>query len=170
MQLSVLTDKTWLVRPTLQPEQPTTLINYFQHHLIFLLRGIFDSGYKYTYDRFNKKFVYIPTNADVAGLMTRTAIVAYPWFSPAGQQRGVINNATKLAYNPSKAQRDRLYPKRINSSSSLHLVSAPCSSVTRLLLDMLLHSTESTFAACSSQLSKHLREQQKHNSLNSTMS
>ena len=31
--------------------------------------------------------------ADVAGLMHRTSIVAYPWFSPAGQQSGVINNA-----------------------------------------------------------------------------
>jgi hypothetical protein len=77
--------------------------------------AVFDSGYKYTYDRFNNKFRYIPCNADVAGLMVRTAIVAYPWFSPAGQQRGVLNNAIKLAYNPNKTQRDRLYPLRINS-------------------------------------------------------
>ena len=47
--------------------------------------------------------------------MCRTNITSYPWFSPAGQQRGVINNAVKLAYNPSKSQRDRLYPQRINS-------------------------------------------------------
>ena len=65
------------------------------------------------YDRFNNEFRYIPCNGDVAGLMTRTNIVAYPWFSPAGQQRGVINNAVKLAYNPSKSQRDRLYPARV---------------------------------------------------------
>ena len=77
--------------------------------------AVFDSGYKYTYDRFNNKFRYIPCNADVAGLMCRTNIVAYPWFSPAGQQRGILNNAIKLAYNPSKAQRDQLYPLRINS-------------------------------------------------------
>jgi hypothetical protein len=77
--------------------------------------AVFDSGYKYTYDRFNNKFRYIPCNADVAGLMVRTSIVAYPWFSPAGQQRGVLNNAIKLAFNPSKAQRDRLYPLRVNS-------------------------------------------------------
>ena len=77
--------------------------------------AVFDSGYKYTYDRFNDRFRYIPTNADVAGLMVRTSITAFPWFSPAGQQRGVINNAIKLAYNPSKAQRDLLYPLRINS-------------------------------------------------------
>jgi len=77
--------------------------------------AIFDSGYKYTYDRFNNKFRYIPCNADVAGLCVRTSIFAYPWFSPAGQQRGILNNAIKLAYNPNKAQRDQLYPVRINS-------------------------------------------------------
>jgi hypothetical protein len=74
--------------------------------------AIFDSGYKYTYDRFNNKFSYIPCNADVAGLMVRTSMFAYPWFSPAGQQRGVLNNAIKLAYNPNKAQRDQLYPAK----------------------------------------------------------
>ena len=76
---------------------------------------IFDTGYKYMYDRFNNKFRYVPCNGDVAGLCVRTSIQSYPWFSPAGQQRGVLNNAIKLAYNPTKAQRDRLYPKRINS-------------------------------------------------------
>ena len=77
--------------------------------------AVFDSGYKYTYDRFNNKFRYIPCNADVAGLMVRTGILAFPWFSPAGQQRGILNNAIKLAYNPSKSQRDQLYPVRVNS-------------------------------------------------------
>jgi hypothetical protein len=77
--------------------------------------AIFDTGYKYTYDRFNNLFRYVPCNADVAGLCVRTSIASYPWFSPAGQQRGVLNSAIKLAYNPSKAQRDQLYPKRINS-------------------------------------------------------
>jgi hypothetical protein len=80
--------------------------------------AIFDSGYKYTYDRFNNKFRYIACNADVAGLCVRTSIVAYPWFSPAGQQRGILNNAIKLAYNPNKAQRDQLYPLRINAISN----------------------------------------------------
>ena len=77
--------------------------------------AIFDSGYKYTYDRFNNLFRYIPCNPDIAGLMCRTNIIAYPWFSPAGQQRGILKNAIKLAYNPDKAQRDALYSARINS-------------------------------------------------------
>jgi hypothetical protein len=77
--------------------------------------AVFDSGYKYTYDRFNNLFRYIPCNADVAGLMTRTNVTAFPWYSPAGQQRGLINNAIKLAYNPSKDQRDLLYTARVNA-------------------------------------------------------
>tara|TARA_X000000950_G_scaffold218213_1_gene262604 strand:+ start:1 stop:909 length:909 start_codon:yes stop_codon:yes gene_type:complete len=94
--------------------QTLNLINYFGP-LQSSSYATFDSGYKYQYDRFNNQFRYVPANADVAGLMVRTNLVAFPWFSPAGQQRGVINNAIKLAYNPTKAQRDRLYPKRINS-------------------------------------------------------
>ena len=77
--------------------------------------AVFDSGYKYTFDRFNNQFRYIACNADIAGLMVRTGITAYPWFSPAGVQRGVLNNAVKLAYNPNKSQRDLLYSDRINS-------------------------------------------------------
>jgi len=75
---------------------------------------VFDSGYKYMYDRFNNAFRYVPCNADVAGLMMRVNINSYPWFSPAGQQRGILNNAIKLAYNPTKPQRDQLYTQRVN--------------------------------------------------------
>ena len=103
-----------LVGITNTDTQTDNLINYFSS-LSSSSYAIFDSGYKYTYDRFNNKFRYIPCNGDIAGLMCRTNIVAYPWFSPAGQQRGIINNAIKLAYNPDKAQRDKLYPQRINS-------------------------------------------------------
>jgi hypothetical protein len=103
-----------VVNVTNTETQTNNLIDFFSV-LSSSSYAVFDTGYKYTYDRFNNKFRYIPCNGDVAGLMCRTNIVAYPWFSPAGQQRGIINNAIKLAYNPNKAQRDRLYPKRINS-------------------------------------------------------
>jgi hypothetical protein len=95
-------------------EQTDKIIEFFSP-LSSSSYAVFDTGYKYTFDRFNNKFRYIPCNADIAGLMVRTNIESYPWFSPAGQQRGVLNNAIKLAYNPNKAQRDRLYPLRINS-------------------------------------------------------
>ena len=76
--------------------------------------AVFDTGWKYVYDRFNNAFVYVPCNPDIAGTMVRTEITSFPWFSPAGVQRGAINDAIKLAYNPSKAQRDNLYGERIN--------------------------------------------------------
>jgi hypothetical protein len=76
--------------------------------------AVFDSGHKYTYDRFNSQFLYLPCNSDIAGLMARTSIIQYPWYSPAGANRGVINNAIKLAYNPSQSQRDSLYSNAIN--------------------------------------------------------
>ena len=103
-----------LIGVTNTTTQTNNLVQYFSS-LASSSYAVFDSGYKYTYDRFNNRFRYVPCNADVAGLMTRTNIVAYPWFSPAGQQRGVLNNAIKLAYNPTKAQRDQLYPLRVNS-------------------------------------------------------
>jgi len=76
--------------------------------------AVFDSGYKYMFDRFNSRFVYVPLNADIAGCMCRTTINDFSWFSPAGSKRGVINGAVKLAYNPSQAQKDVLYSNRIN--------------------------------------------------------
>ena len=76
--------------------------------------AVFDSGHKYTYDRFNSQFLYLPCNSDIAGVMARTSIVQYPWYSPAGANRGVINNAIKLAYSPSQSQRDSLYSNAIN--------------------------------------------------------
>ena len=77
--------------------------------------GVFDSGYKYMYDRFNESFRYVPLNGDIAGTCARTDLTQFPWFSPAGTSRGAILNAVKLAYNPGKKQRDILYSNRINS-------------------------------------------------------
>ena len=94
--------------------QTNNLLEYFSP-LTSSSFATFDSGYKYMFDRFNNQFRFVPTNGDTAGLMVRTAIESFPWFSPAGEQRGVINNAIKLAYNPTKDQRDLLYPQRINS-------------------------------------------------------
>jgi hypothetical protein len=94
--------------------QTSNVNKFFNGITLSTSYGVFDSSWKYTYDRFNNQFVYIPCNADVAGMMVRTTLENYPWYSPAGQQRGVLNNAIKLAYNPSKAQRDSIYPNRIN--------------------------------------------------------
>ena len=76
--------------------------------------AVFDSGYKYMYDRFSNTFRYVPLNGDIAGICARNDIDNFPWFSPAGTTRGAVLNAVKLTYNPSQAQRDRLYSSRIN--------------------------------------------------------
>ena len=99
-------------------DQTNNIVKFFSS-LTSSSFAFFDSGYKYTYDRFNNQFRYIPTNGDIAGLMVRTEIDQFPWYSPAGQQRGVLNNAIKLAFNPNKSQRDSLYEARVNSIITL---------------------------------------------------
>ena len=75
---------------------------------------VFDSGYKYMYDKYNDVYRFVPLNGDTAGLCANTDTVADPWFSPAGYSRGNIRGAIKLSYNPQKADRDILYKARIN--------------------------------------------------------
>ena len=75
---------------------------------------VFDSGYKYIYDKYNDVYRYVPCNGDVAGLCLQTTEVSEPWFSPAGFQRGILRNAIKLAFTPTQTQRDKLYAARIN--------------------------------------------------------
>jgi len=75
---------------------------------------VLDSGIKYTYDRFNDKYRYVGCNGDVAGLCVSTSAILDDWFSPAGTNRGGLQNVVKLAFNPNKAQRDDLYTNRVN--------------------------------------------------------
>ena len=76
--------------------------------------AVVDSGYKYMYDRYNNVYRYIPMNGDIAGLCARTDLERDPWWSPAGFNRGQINNVVKLRFNPAQADRDLLYPNGIN--------------------------------------------------------
>ncbi|MBT4995834.1 MAG: hypothetical protein HOM88_05120 [Hellea sp.] len=69
-----------------------------------------DSGYKYRYDKYNDQYRWVPLNGDMAGLASRVEV----WESPAGFRKGLIKNVVKLAFNPSKAQRDQLYSHGIN--------------------------------------------------------
>ena len=80
---------------------------------------MFDNTWKYVYDRFADKYRYIPCCGDTAGLCAATTANGLPWFSPAGLNRGAIKGAIKLAYSPTKSERDSLYQKRINPITSL---------------------------------------------------
>lgn len=79
-----------------------------------------DSSYVATYypwiqynDIDNNVRVFIPPTGEVVRAMAFTDNVKFPWFAPAGLQRGVTN-ATKSKYKMSQDARDILYSGRIN--------------------------------------------------------
>ena len=76
--------------------------------------AVMDSGWKYMYDSYNDKFRWVPLNADIAGIVARTEESTGPFFSPAGMNRGRVQGVVKLALNPNKADRDKLYSVSIN--------------------------------------------------------
>ena len=76
--------------------------------------AVMDSGWKYQYDKYNDVYRYVPLNADTAGLMVQTDSTRDPWYSPAGFNRGNVKNVIRLAYNPTKGDRDQLYKKGVN--------------------------------------------------------
>ena len=76
--------------------------------------AVMDSGWKYQFDKYNNLYRWVPLNGDIAGLCVRTDFERDPWFSPAGFNRGRIKNAVKLAWNPTKAERDDLYKIGVN--------------------------------------------------------
>lgn len=75
---------------------------------------VFDSGYKYQYDKYSDIYRWVPLNGDVAGLCVYTDNTRDPWYSPAGFNRGNVKNVIRLAWNPTQADRDLLYSNRVN--------------------------------------------------------
>ena len=98
----------------LTPAQQLTNTISFMDNISSSSYVVLDSGIKYTYDRFNDKYRYIGCNGDVAGACVSTSAAQDDWFSPAGLNRGGLQNVVKLAFNPNKAHRDDLYTSRIN--------------------------------------------------------
>jgi phage tail sheath protein FI len=76
--------------------------------------SVMDGNWKYQYDRYNDVYRWVPLNGDIAGLCVNTDSTRDPWYSPAGYNRGHIKNAVKLAFNPTKANRDDMYQDGIN--------------------------------------------------------
>ena len=111
-------DKSNVVGVSDSGTQTTNIVEFFDT-FPSTSYAVFDSGWKYLYDRFADKYRWIPCNGDTAGLCASTTANGDPWFSPAGLNRGGIKNAIKLAYSPKKSERDTLYQKRINPITSL---------------------------------------------------
>jgi hypothetical protein len=79
-----------------------------------------DSNYACTYfpwiqmrDTQNNVNIYIPPTGEVVKAMAFTDNTSFPWFAPAGLQRGTTD-ARKSQYKMSLAARDILYAGRIN--------------------------------------------------------
>ena len=94
--------------------QETTLITAWSSSLTQSSYVFADSGWKYQYDKYNNVYRWIPLNGDIAGLCVSTDTARDPWYSPAGFNRGAIKNAIKLAWNPSKSDRDTIYSAGVN--------------------------------------------------------
>jgi hypothetical protein len=119
-----------------------------------------DSGYKYRYDKYNDVFRWVPLNGDMAGL----ASLVQPWESPAGYRKGRVRNVIKLAFNPTKTQRDQLYGKDVNPvitqtgqgtilfGDKTGLGTATGSAFTRINVRRLFLTVEKTIATISAQL------------------
>jgi len=107
-----------VVGVTSSATQTNNVVDFFSN-LASTSFGVFDNTWKYIYDRFADKYRYVPVCGDVAGLCAATTANGLPWFSPAGLNRGAIRNAVKLAYSPTKSERDKLYQNRINPVTSL---------------------------------------------------
>ena len=105
--------RTDVINSSTSTKKTDNIVNFF-NTIASSSYAIFDSGYKYVYDKYNDTYRYVPCAADVAGLSISSTINSETWFSPAGYNRGNLRNAAKLAYSPRKSERDRLYTARVN--------------------------------------------------------
>ena len=71
-----------------------------------------DGNYKYQYDTHNDCYRWMPLNGDTAGLFAYIDAAEDPWMSIGGRQ---IRNCIKLAFYPSKADRDVLFNAGVNA-------------------------------------------------------
>ena len=58
--------------------------------------------------------LFIPPSGEVLRVMALTDKIAFPWFAPAGLNRGLIPSAKQVRKKFSEPERDILYPARIN--------------------------------------------------------
>ena len=65
------------------------------------------------YDSSNKRYLDLPVTKDVVRNMAATDNNSYPWFAPAGIERGNVN-CIKAQYKTTLADEDELYENRIN--------------------------------------------------------
>ncbi len=68
----------------------------------------------YLKDDLNKKNVLVPSSVAAMSALAYSDSVSYPWFAPAGFNRGALEGVVNTAVRLSSGDRDTLYDARIN--------------------------------------------------------
>ena len=81
----------------------------------------YDNSYAATYwpwvktiDPDTAKQIWAPASTMIPGVYSNNDRIAEPWFAPAGQNRGVLNNVIRTERNLTQGNRDTLYKSNIN--------------------------------------------------------
>jgi phage tail sheath protein FI len=61
---------------------------------------------------------WVPASVMIAGVYAFNDSIAYPWFAPAGIERGVISNAVQTERILTQGNRDTLYQRNVNPIAS----------------------------------------------------
>lgn len=70
--------------------------------------------YVKVYDSDNERDVTIPPTSNALEAIAYTDQVSYPWFAPAGMNRGLLTNVIRAQYKLSQDDRDTLYENKCN--------------------------------------------------------
>lgn len=76
--------------------------------------GYCDASAVRTYDTYNDEYIWIPACGHKAGLRALLTKTKGEWHTSAGYENGVMRNIDRLAYNPSRTERDILFKKGLN--------------------------------------------------------
>ena len=131
--------------------------------------AVFDSGYKYMYDKFNDVYRFVPLNGDIAGLCANTDTVADPFFSLAvsTEDKFVVRLNLRLT-QPNHRETFSILLELIQLLHSQ--AKEQFYSVIKLLLQNQVRLTESMFVDCLSFWKKQSQLLLSSNCLSSTMS
>lgn len=66
------------------------------------------------YDRWNKKYRWIPASGYAASIWAYTDSINAPWFAPSGYNRGIIRGPRRIAWNPDFTDRNTIMEEGVN--------------------------------------------------------
>ena len=96
----------------------------FSQHIFWPMKNLYaaaNSSYACTYanwfkvyDNASTKLVWLPPSGWVSRIMVNTDTNQFPWYAPAGLNRGILRDVVDIGVNPTQRQRDLFYKNGIN--------------------------------------------------------